>query len=279
MDFIETDSELIRLCDSLENAAWLAVDTEFERTNTYYPELCLLQIASEKLNAVIDILAIGDTDPIYKLLYRTSITKVFHAARQDLEIFYNIKGKVPVPLFDTQIAAKYLGYDKQLGYANLVQQVLSVELEKTETRTNWKRRPLSQKQLNYAADDVIYLAKLYILFLERLKTSQQASLLTEELKLLTDKELYEPDPQMMWKKIKVAKKLNGEPLERLKRLAAWRELKARQENLPRKWIIGDHALVRIAELCPANLDALIEIKGLDEKFAKNHGNSLLSQLS
>ncbi len=279
MEFFNTESDLIRLCSSLDNATWLAVDTEFERINTYYPELCLLQIANEQVTAVIDMLVIENTEPIYELLYRKSITKVFHSARQDLEIFYHIKGKIPEPLFDTQLAAKHLGYTAQLGYANLVQQALGVELAKSETRTKWKKRPLSQKQLIYAGDDVIYLARLYTLFKDKLNSPEHAALLAEEFNSLSDKELYAPDPQTMWRKIKIANKLKGEPQKILKKLAAWREVKARQDNLPRKWIIGDHALVRIAEQCPNDLQELIKIKGVNEKFVKIHGDSLLSLLS
>ena len=279
MEFIETEADLTHLCGLLDKTSWLAVDTEFERTNTYYPELCLLQIANEEMVAVIDMLVIENTEPIYQLLYRPDITKVFHSARQDIEIFFHIKGEVPVPLYDTQIAAKYLGYDDQLGYANLVQQALGVELGKTETRTNWKRRPLSQKQLDYAADDVIYLARLYTLFLEKLKSCDKAPQLAEEFNSLTDKELYEPDPQTMWKKIKMAKKLKGEPLQLIKKLAAWRELTARQENLPRKWVIGDHALVRIAESRPRDLESLGQIKGVNKEFTTRHGHRLLQSIT
>ena len=136
LQLIQNESALAQHCERLRGSAWLAVDTEFERTNTYYPELCLVQVANDRMTAVIDPLAIADLEPLYELLYDPAISKVFHAARQDLELFFHIKGNVPAPVFDTQLAATLLGYDKEIGYANLVKATLGVELAKTQTRTN-----------------------------------------------------------------------------------------------------------------------------------------------
>src|SRR3990172_5624793 len=200
--FIDSDSALTQICGQLQGCPWLAVDTEFERVNTYYPELCLLQIAGNGMTVVIDTLAIANLKPLYAVLYDPSILKVFHAARQDLEIFFHSKGEVPVPFFDTQIAAAVLGHDKHMGYANLIREILGVELAKTQTRTNWKRRPLSQSQIKYAADDVIYLAQVYEVILAKLTASGQLFLLDEELNALTKPELYRPEPENMWLKIR-----------------------------------------------------------------------------
>lgn len=279
MEFIDSEAGLERLCTQLEKVEWLALDTEFERINTYYPEMCLLQLANDGTTAIIDTLAIQNLEPLFSLLYRPSITKVFHAARQDLELFYHIKGEIPQPLFDTQIAATLLGYDSQIGYANLIKEILAVELPKSQTRTNWKRRPLSEKQLVYAADDVIYLAEVYQRFQQRITGSGQMAELQTECQALTQPELYEPDPDTLWKKIRIARRLRGGSLERLKKLAAWRELTARSENQPRKWIMGDHALMQIAEQEPATLADLTRIKGVDNDIVKRHGEKLLQLLT
>lgn len=275
LEFIDNDLALSELCEQLKDCTWLAVDTEFDRVNTYYPELCLLQIANNNFTAVIDPLAITDLEPLYNVLYDPSITKVFHAARQDLEIFFHIKGEIPVPLFDTQIAASLLNYDAQIGYANLIWEILGIELTKTQTRTNWKRRPLSRDQLEYAADDVIYLGQVYELFQAKLIASGQLSLLDEEFNALTRPELYQPDPEKMWQKIKAAKRLKGNSLIILKQLAAWRELTARAENQPRKWILSDKTLVEMTRLLPANPDELSRIDGVNKRVLKRHAATLI----
>ncbi len=273
--FIDNDVALTRLCEQLQGCSWLAVDTEFERVSTYYPELCLLQVANNGITAVIDPLAIANLEPLYDMLYDPSITKVFHAARQDLEIFFHIKGELPVPLFDTQIAASMLGYDKQTSYANLISEILGVALAKTQTRTNWKRRPLNRSQLEYAADDVIYLGQVYELLLAKLIESGHKSLLDEECNALARPELYLPDPETMWLKIKEARKLEGNSLAVLQQLAAWREITARAENQPRKWILQDYTLVDMARLLPASQDDLSRIKGVNERVLQRHGATLL----
>lgn len=275
---VEDTSSLLELCGQLQDCTWLAVDTEFERVNTYYPELCLVQVAGNGIVAVIDPLAISNLEPFYALLYDTSITKVFHAARQDFELFFHIKGELPAPLFDTQVAASLRGYDQQTSYASLVRDVLDVDLPKTQTRTDWKRRPLSRKQLEYAADDVIYLGQLYELLRAKLVESDQLSLLEEQCRLLNRAELYEPDPESMWKKIRIreAQKFRGQSLAVFKQLAAWREITARRENRPRKWIIKDHALVAIARELPADRESFSRLDGINEKILRRYGNELLA---
>jgi len=279
LKLINTEAALIELCKEFEDASWIALDTEFERVNTYYPELCLLQLSNGEKIAMVDPLVDMDLEPLYQLLYDKSKTKVFHAARQDLELFYHLKGCVPVPLFDTQIAATLLGYDSQIGYANLVKEMFEIELAKTETRTNWKRRPLSDNQLMYAADDVIYLAKMYEELLAKLNTSGQLSLLVEEFNALTQPALYDPEPGVMWKKIKSSKKLTGDPLEYLKKLAAWREITARDDNQPRKWVLSYHILVDLAKVQPHSMHDLSNVKGINNNIVNRHGVALLDILT
>lgn len=253
----------------------MAVDTEFERVSTYYPELCLVQISDGDNTVIIDPLAINDLEPMFDLLYQQSITKVLHAARQDLEIFFNLKGHVPTPLFDTQIAAPVLGYAKGVGYGNLMKEVLDIDLDKGHARTDWKKRPLSEKQLRYAADDAIYLAKAYEVFMKKLIEIDALSSLDEQLAVLEKPETYEPDPKKMWKKIFAARKLKGKSLKVIKQLAAWREMTARERNRPRKWIIPDHSLVDIATQLPTSKDDLIEIDKVGEKTVHRYGDDLL----
>ncbi|MCH8163253.1 MAG: ribonuclease D [Proteobacteria bacterium] len=273
---IENEEGLGELCKQLKGSAWLAIDTEFERTSTYYPELCLVQVANEDIAAIIDPLAVINLDQFFEILYDKSIIKVFHSVHQDLEIFFNLKGAVPTPIFDTQIAAPLLGYAEQIGYAKLVYQLLGVELGKAFTRSDWKQRPLKQGQLEYAINDVIYLGKVYVQFVEKLKRLDRLSWLEKDFSALADPDRYQPDPEHVWKKIREAKKLKGGKLAVLQKLAAWRETTARAENRPRNWLMRDDAIVDMARLLPEDRNALTKIKGLQERFLKNHGEVLLS---
>lgn len=279
-DVIDNGRALAELCSVLQDCEWLAVDTEFERINTYYPELCLVQVSGKGINAVIDPLSIFDLEPLNVLLFDPGIIKVFHAARQDLELFYHLHGRLPMPVFDTQLAATLRGYSDQIGYANLVREMLGVDLPKSQTRTNWKRRPLSRKQLEYAADDVIYLGQLYDRLLAELDEHGQLALIEEQCLALNNPQLYEPDPEMMWKKIRIREvnQFSGASKAVFRQLAAWREITARNENRPRKWIIKDHALVGIARELPEDLQTLAAIDGMDDKILNRYGNSLLQMV-
>jgi ribonuclease D len=272
--FVDNEKLLSQLCEQLSGSTWLAVDTEFERVSTYYPELCLVQISNGTTHAVIDPLAIKNLQPLYDLLYRESITKIFHSAHQDLELFFHIKGTVPTPLFDTQIAAPLFDYAQGIGYGNLVKKVLGIELDKGHARTDWKKRPLTQEQLRYAVDDAIYLGKIYEVFLKKLNNQHQ-TILNEKLARLTKSETYQPDPAYMWKKIFAAKRLKGKQLEIIKKLAAWREITARERNRPRKWILADHAMIEMAKISIKNKSDLLQIDKVSEKMVNRHGDALL----
>ena len=272
---IENEEDLGKFCEQLKGSPWLAVDTEFERTQTYFPELCLLQVANADIAAIIDPIAIADLDPFFEVLYDKSITKVFHSGHQDLEIFFNLKGSVPTPIFDTQIAAPLLGYAEQIGYAKLVHQLSGVELGKAFTRSDWKQRPLKQGQLEYAINDVTYLGAAYVQFVEKLEKLNRLAWLEKDFSEMTNPDRYQPDPEHIWKKIREAKKLKGKKLAVLQKLAAWREITARKKNRPRNWLMRDDAIVDMAQLLPEDLNALAKIKGLQGKFVKNHGVELL----
>lgn len=235
-----------------------------------------MQVSNGDITAVIDPITIKDISPLLDLLYDPAITIVLHSAHQDLEIFFNIKGAVPLPLFDTQLAAPLLGYAQGIGYGNLVNEALNIELEKGHARADWKKRPLTEAMLKYAADDVIYLGKVYALFIEKLKTVVDHSEMDERIERLTKAETYEPDPDLMWKKIFAARKIKGRQLNIIKKLAAWRELTARSKNRPRKWILADHSLVEIAKQLPEDKTGLLKIDKLNEKFVNQYGDELLA---
>ncbi len=272
---INNEKSLSQACVQFSRSTWVAVDTEFERVSTYYPKLCLVQISNGINTAIIDPLAINELEPLFELLYQQSITKVLHSAHQDLEIFFNIKGFVPTPLFDTQLVAPVLGYAKGIGYGNLIKEALGIELDKGHARTDWKQRPLTEKQLRYAADDVIYLGKVYEVFLEKLNDVENLTSLNEHFINLAKPETYKPDPENMWKKIFAARKLNGKNLVVVKQLAAWREITARKQNKPRKWILPDYVLIDIAKQLPENKPDLLQIDKVSEKMVKRHGDTLL----
>jgi len=273
---IDNNAALLELCKQLQGSAWLAVDTEFEREKTYYPELCLLQVSNGDVEAIIDPLAISDLEPFLELLYDKAITKVFHAANQDLEILFHMKGAIPVPVFDTQIAAPMLGYAEQIGYANLVKQSLGVELDKGHTRTDWKRRPLAKAQLDYAIGDVIYLGQIYEQFIGKLTAMGRLEWLANDFAALAEPELYQPEPQKMWRKIRMANKLRGNKLAVFQQLVAWREITARKENRPRNWLMRNEVIFDIARLLPKSKDDLSLLKGLNEQVLKRHGAKILS---
>jgi len=274
--YIETEATLANLCKQLQVAPWLAVDTEFERERTYFPELCLLQIASTDITAIIDPLLIGNMEPVLDLLYSPSIIKVFHSARQDLEIFFHLKGCIPTPLFDTQIVAKYSGYRECIGYAQLVEKICGITLNKAHTRTNWKQRPLRADHLRYAADDVIYLGQIYEQLLSNVTDTEAMVLLDNEFKKLENPFLYLPDPETMWQKISEAKRYSGVKLAVLKKLGSWREITAREMNLPRKWLLSDQVVVNLIRYMPTTMDELNTIKELDNHTLKSYGQVLLN---
>jgi ribonuclease D len=273
--YIDDSNALAELCQQLAHADWIAVDTEFLRERTYRPELCLIQLATPELAACVDPLAIN-IDPLLDVLYNSNITKVFHAAGQDLEIFYTLRGSVPTPLFDTQIAAPLLGHQEQMGYARLVEAVLGVELEKSHSRTDWSRRPLSAAQISYAADDVIYLAQLYPALRDELTRLGRLDWLAGEFAALADADRYDKPLEDLWQKIRGVERMKGATLAVIQALAAWREETARSANLPRNWLMKDDALVDIAKLKPANADELSQVRGISEGTRKRHEAALLA---
>ncbi|HEB95887.1 MAG TPA: ribonuclease D [Sedimenticola thiotaurini] len=276
---IETTADLNTLCQDIQGSPWLALDTEFMREKTYSARLCLLQLHNGEVSAGIDPLALEDLGPLLGILYDPGVVKVFHAGRQDLEIFQQLWGRLPSPLFDTQLAAAMLGLGDQIGYGNLVQQLLGRELEKGHTRTDWCRRPLEPAQLRYALDDVIYLGQIYQVLERRLREQGRLEWLQEEFALLADPATYRIDPRQMWRRVKGQQRLKGVQLAVLQELAAWREEQAIRSDRPRRWILKDEVLLELARRQPAKRSELQRIRGLEEGTIKRHGERLLALIA
>ena len=262
---ITTSQELVAFCNASHDVDWLALDTEFIREKTYYPNLCLVQIASQRNIVCIDTITIDDLSSLKELLYKPSITKIFHSASQDLEIFVNLYDAVPTPMFDTQIAASLLGYGEQVSYAQLVNEICGVELDKSLSRTNWERRPLSEKEIKYAVDDVKYLAKVYLHLKDKLSKSERSHWAEFECDNLSALEKYKIEASKVWKTVKGVGKLDSSQLNILKQLAQWREHQAIAENKPRRWILSDKALRNLAIVQPNDIDSLQVLEDIDRE--------------
>ncbi len=245
--FIDDPDRAAAFLDALGQPEYLYMDTEFLREDTYRAHLCLIQLTDGEQLACLDTLALGIPPRLGELLADPGVTKVLHAARQDLEVLYQATGSVPAPVYDTQIAAGLLGHGDQLGYAALVEAVLGITVEKGHARTDWSRRPLSEAQLAYAADDVAHLPELRATLDADLAARGRDSWLADECAALAQPGLYETDPAEAWMRVKGFSRLGGPALGRLARLAAWREQMAMDRNRPRRWILKDEALLALAE--------------------------------
>ena len=243
---ITTNDALSSIIKQYQSAEFLAVDTEFLRERTYYPQLCLIQI-SDGIDAVaIDPLATGlDLNPLWDLMRNPTITKVFHAGNQDMEIFLHLMGSLPEPIYDTQIAAMVCGLGDQVGYDKLVKAMLNHDIDKTSRFTDWSKRPLSNRQILYALDDVIYLAKLYPLMRSKLEREKRSHWLDEEYAKSNDPATYVTAPDTAWQKLKI-RNMRPAALLRLMHLAAWRETEAQNRDLPRNRIVRDETLIDLA---------------------------------
>lgn len=276
--FVERDDQLSALCARLAQAEWLTVDTEFLREKTYYPQLCLIQVASPTEVACIDPQKVGSLDPLVALFADPRILKIFHAARQDMELFWHSHRMLPAPVFDTQVAAPLLGYPEQMGYAALVKERLGMDIDKSETRTDWSRRPLTQSQLDYAAADVRHLAELFPPLRAELAQRGRLEWLGEDFAALCDPAAYENHPEQAWRRLRGLQKFRGPALACAQALAAWREQRAQQENRPRKWVLDDDALLTLARIKVQTAEDLKRVRGLPPAVIDRYGTQLIALL-
>ena len=276
MKTLTTTQDLQAFCEAAAQHPYVTVDTEFLREKTYKPKLCLIQVSCPSALACIDPLALDNIEPFLDVLYDRSITKVFHAAGQDLEIFYWMRGEVPGPLFDTQIAAPLLGENEQIGYGNLVKSRLGVELAKSHSRADWTRRPLPEVQVRYAADDVVYLAELYTQMREELQSRGRLEWLDDDFNALETPTLYDKPASDMWLRVRGINKFRGKTLSAIQLLAEWRENTARDADLPRNWLMKDEILIDMARQLPDSIKELSHIRGLGDGTVRRHGDTLVA---
>ena len=278
MTTITTTAALAEFCNELKGAPFIAVDTEFMRETTYWPKLCLIQVASPETEACIDPLAEGmDLSPLLDILRDPSVMKVFHAARQDVEIFNNL-GAMPTPLFDTQVAGMAAGFGEQIAYDALVRQMLKIELDKSSRFTDWARRPLSDAQLTYAVADVTHLATLFPILRDRLDNAGRLAWVEEEMKALNDPAAYDVDPEKAWRRLR-PRKTAAKYLAVFKAVAAWRERTAQTRDQPRGRILKDEAIDELATQAPTSLEGLNTLRSVPKGFGgSKFGPDLLAAI-
>jgi ribonuclease D len=279
MHTVITDtSSLAAFCERLANEAFITIDTEFMREKTYYPELCLVQVAGTNEAAAIDPLAPDiDLTPLYTLLANTSVLKVFHACKQDMEIFYQKMGTLPAPIFDTQVAAMVLGYGESIGYEGLVNKVLGKPVDKSSRFTDWGRRPLTDKQIDYAMGDVLFLREISEVFGQKLDEAGRTEWIDEEMEPLRDPKTYDSDPEEAWKKVRI-RNTSPKYLAMLRAATRWRELTARGRNVPRGRIMKDETLAEVAHSKPEDFAALQAIRGFYPTMSSAHYDPLFEAL-
>ena len=277
---IANSEDLRRFCDAQKDAAYVTVDTEFMRDSTYWPKLCLIQLAGPKEAAAIDPLAKGlDWAPFLALLENPGILKVFHSARQDLEIFYHWTGRLPAPLFDTQVAAMVCGFGDSVGYETLARRLAGARIDKSTRFADWSRRPLSAKQREYAMSDVTHLRAIYQKIQARLLETGRAHWLEEEMAILINPRTYDLDPDTAWRRLK-SNSSDRRYLAVLRELARWREQEAQRRDVPRNRVLRDEQLYNIAAQRPASADSLARCRGFREDLARGRiGVSILEAVA
>ena len=261
---ISAQTDLEDFCSKLSRNDFICLDTEFQREKTYWPKLCLIQAASTNVEGIIDPLAPNiNLTPLFRILNDTSIVKVFHAARQDMEIFQLMTKQLPKPIFDTQIAAMALGLGDSIGYNKLIKKVLDIVIDKSSQYTDWTKRPLDPKQLNYALGDVTHLRDAYLRMVSELKEKQRENWVTEEMAVLENPSTYDSSPKLAWKRMRI-RKSGIEYLAILAALCDWREKRAQKLDKPRQHILRDHVIYHIADHKPGNLEDLSSLRTIPQ---------------
>lgn len=276
MLYISDQESLEAFVRRARSSSVLAIDTEFLREKTYYAKLCLIQMATEDEVAIADPFAVDDLKALVPLLEDDNVVKLFHAGGQDLEIIYRETGVLPTPLFDTQVAAALLGHTMQVGYAVLVHSLCGVSLKKTDSFTDWSRRPLSESQLEYAADDVIYLPEMYRIMRDRLETKGRLGWLANDFAELADPARYEEDPRLRYRRLKRGSSLSRKQLSAAREAAAWREVEARKRDVPRKWVVTDEQIVEACKREARTIDELFMVRGMRERLTTRDARALVA---
>lgn len=280
MQVLSNSDDIHAFCKSLEHFPFITIDTEFLREKTYYPKLCLIQLSGPDKHAkAIDPLAKDvDLAPVFELLQNQNILKVFHSGRQDLEIFFNLTGKVVTPIFDTQIAAMVCGYGDSIGYEKLVRDVSGAQVDKSSQFTNWSIRPLSDKQIDYALGDVTHLCDVYLHLEQELEKRGRTEWVKQEKESLCNPAIYENDPYKTWERIKI-RSPKAKTLAVLRELAAWRELQAQKRDVPKTWIMRDDALADMAGQAPRDKKQLAKVRNVSSDMANGKvGEKLLKAI-
>lgn len=276
MLYISDQESLGAFVERARSSSVLAIDTEFLREKTYYAKLCLLQMATDDEVVIVDPFAVRDLAVLAPLLQDESVMKLFHAGGQDLEILYRVTGVLPAPVFDTQIAAALLGHTMQVGYGALVHSLCGVTLKKTDSFTDWSRRPLSESQLEYAADDVIYLPEMYRTMRNRLETKGRLAWLANDFAELSDPSRYEEDPRLRYRRLKRGSSLSRQQLSAAREAAAWREVEARKRDIPRKWVITDEQIVEVCKREARTIDELFMVRGMRDRLTTRDARALVA---
>lgn len=275
MLIIETTAALADACAKLAQSDFVTVDTEFLRETTFWPELCLIQMASPDLEVIVDPMAKGlDLQPFFALMADTSVLKVFHAARQDLEIIYHLGKLIPHPIFDTQVAAMVCGFGDSISYDQLVQRTKNVQIDKSSRFTDWSRRPLSEKQLDYAMADVTHLRDVYLSLKDKLESEGRTTWVAEEMAILESPETYDMHPDDAWLRLK-SRLRKPQELAVLKFVAAWREREARSRNVPRSRVLKDDAIFEIAQQQPKDSEALGRLRTIPKGWERSSSASAI----
>jgi ribonuclease D len=271
----DTDS-LAAFCEKARAYGRVAVDTEFMREKTYWAKLCLIQIAVGDDCAIVDPLELDDLEPLLDLLADESVLKVLHAGSQDFELFYRLLGRPVAPVFDTQVAATLAGFPSQVGYARLVQDLFDVAIDKSDTFTDWGRRPLTPAQIEYAMNDVRYLDGAYLELTRRLAADGRLEWLADDFARMADADTYKVVPEEQFRRLKRISSLSRRQLGVLQHVVAWREREAMRRDLPRRWVVSDETLVEVARRHPGDVAGFAEVRGLNLKALGDGGSGLLS---
>ena len=276
---VTTTQELEAACLRMARHPFVAVDTEFLRETTFWPVLCVVQLASDEEALAIDALAEGlDLQPLLRLMADEGVAKVFHAARQDLEIFWKLAGVLPTPLFDTQVAAMVCGYGDQVSYSELVQSICRVAVDKSSRFTDWARRPLAEAQIEYAIGDVTHLRDVYKALTRQLESTRRRSWLDDEMKALTTPETYEQHPERAWERYR-SRARKPRDLAVLIELAAWRESEAQARDVPRSRVLKDDVLISLSLAAPRSIDALANLRAFPRGMERSRaGGEILEAI-